>query len=55
MLCDLTSPEALLPKGSDAPLARLSAQYATSMAQLTQALLRSNVLKRIAGVLHVWL
>ena len=55
VLCDLTSPAALLPSGTDTPLASLSAQYAASMGQLTQALLRSKVLTRIAGVLHVWL
>lgn len=55
VLCDLTSPDALLPHGSDAPLEKLSAQYASGMAQLTKALLRSKVLLRIAGVLNVWL
>ncbi len=55
VLCDLTSPAALLPHGSDASLAKLSSQYATGMGTLTKSLLRTKVLIRIAGVLNVWL
>ncbi|CAE7789105.1 unnamed protein product, partial [Symbiodinium sp. KB8] len=55
VLCDFTSPEALLPPGSDASLETLAAGYAKGMSALVASILRTRVLVRVAGLSGVWL
>ena len=55
VLCDFTSPEALLPPGTDASLETLAAGYAKGMSALVASILRTRVLVRVAGLSGVWL